>query len=182
METAPVKLDKKEVFLALTDPLTLATTLHSILIVTYGPDIYEVDATELFLRLEEDFGAQPSEEVENRIQAIILAVSTDSFYNDPDAFTAICESLCNGDPGLEGLEALTLAEVVWGVYEVELNHEGATMSPQVHKLVQQAIDSEAEEAGDYQYMMNFLHEQRERLEHQLRKVGFKEFHLPAIKG
>ena len=174
-------LDKKEVYLALTDSETLATVLHGILIATYGQEIYEVDPMEIFLRLEEDYGAQPAEEVENRIHAILLATTTDVFYTDPDAFTAICDTLTNGDPELEGMEALTVAEVVWGVYEVELNHPGAKMSAQVHALVQRTIESEAEEAGDYQYVFQFLQEQRERLKHQMEKVGFKDFELPPVQ-
>ena len=181
MDDKSANLNKKEVYLALTDPETFATVLHAILIKTYGEEINEVDPVELFLRLGEDFGAEPCEEVENKIQAILTATTTDVFYNEPDAFTAICETLANGEPGMEQLESLTLAEVVWGVYEVELNHPGAQMSQQVHKLVQQAIEAEAEEAGDYEYMFQHLHEQREALKHQLEKLGFKDVHLPPIQ-
>ena len=174
-------LNKKEVFLALTDPDTFATVLHAILIKTYGDEINDIDPVEIFLRLGEDYGAEPCEEVENKIQAILLATTTDVFYNDPDAFTAVCETLANGDPGMEQLEQLTLAEVIWGVYEVELNHPGAEMSKQVHKLVQQTVEAEAEEAGDYQYIFNYLHEQRDALKHQLEKVGFKDVQLPPVQ-
>ena len=173
-------LNKKEVYLALTDPETLGTVLHAIILKTYGEEVNEIDPVELFLRLEEDFGAQPCIEAENRIQAILLATTTDSFYQVPDAFTSICDTLVNGDPGMEQLEPLTLAEVIWGVYEVELNHPGAEMSKQVHALVQEVTNEEAEEAGDYAYIFQFLQEQRDKLKHQLEKVGFKDIHLPPV--
>jgi hypothetical protein len=180
-------LKPKEVYLALTDPNTFATVLHTILLSAYGEEIYQTDPVELYMRLEDDFGAKPVEEVENRIQAILMATSTELFYEDPHAFNAICESLCNGDPGIDLLEPLTLPEVLWSVYEVELNHGPGEMGVSVQRLVQEAMDSEADdpESGSEDtlaYLHSYLEQQRSELHHQLVAIGAKPDALPPIQA
>jgi hypothetical protein len=178
-------LNSKAVYLALTDPNTFATVVHTILLSAYGPDIYETDPIDLYMRLEEDFGAKPIEEVENRIQAVMMATSTDLFFQDPHAFSAIVESLANGDPGIDVLEPLTLPEILWAIYEVELNHGPGKMEPHVEKLIQQAMDEEGEdmegsETNPLDYLQNYLEEQRSALRHQLEAIGAKAPALPPI--
>lgn len=179
-------LNPKEIYLALTDPNTFATVIHSVLLAAYGHDIYEVDPVELFLRLEEDFGTKPIEEVENRINAILTATATDLFFEDPEAFQTISETLTTGDPGLELLEPLTLPEAIWGAYEVELNHGPGQFSNSVSKVLdrvmaQESVDAEVAGAEDpFADLHAYLEHQREALGDQLSKIGFKGIRLPPI--
>jgi hypothetical protein len=186
----PKKLDAKSVFLALSDPNTLATTVHIILLSSYGEAIYDTDPIDLYLRLEEDFGVKPTEEIENRINAILMATSTDLFFNDPQAFTAVCETILNGDPGLDVLDPLTLPEIMWGIYEVELNRTPAHMSKSVERIIHEAMETEAGDpetedlfgSDSYGYLMRFLEEQREVLRTQLENLGLPAVDLPPIQG
>lgn len=188
MPTTSHKLDPKAVYRALDNPNTMGTVLQVILISAYGDDIYTVDPVELFLRLEDDFGIKPCEEAESRINAILMATSTDLFYEDPQAFTGICETLVNGDPGIDVIEPLTIPEIMWGVYEVELNHGHGDFRPHVEKLIQASIMEEAnevsEEDGDitpFDYLQRYMSAMRERLYDQLEAVGILRPPLPPIK-
>jgi hypothetical protein len=189
MAVKPQALNPKGVFLALTDPNTFATVIHIVLISRYGEEIYNEDPIELFLRLEEDFGSKPCEEVENKINAILLATSTDLFYEDPHAFTTICQTLTTGDPGIDMLDPLTLPEVMWGVYEVELNHGSGKMSKHVEKVIQQVVEEESNEVDHeamlnedpYDYLMHFLEDQREVLQRQMEAVGLTGTDLPPVQ-
>lgn len=177
------QLDKKAVYLALTNPNTLATVLHIILLSAYGEEIYDTDPVELFLRLDEDFNAQITEEGENRVNAILMSVSTELYYTDPQAFSAIADTLSQGDPGIDVIEPLTLPEILWASYEVELNRAPSPMSKAVESVIQAALEDEIEEADDgdaYGYISRFLEDQREVLRLQLEKLGIVGFDLPPI--
>ena len=184
------QLDPKQVYLALADPETMATTLHVILLSSYGEEIYETDPVDLYLRLEEDFGVRPTEEVESRINAILMATSTDLFYQDPHAFMAICETLTNGDPGIDIMEPLTLPEIMWADWEVELNRPPGHMSKAVERLIHKAMETEAGDhdtedlfdSDNYGYLMLYLEARREELKNQLEKLGATTADLPPIQG
>ena len=187
---APAQLDPKAAYLALSDPETLGTTLHIILLSTYGKDIYESDPVDLFLRLEEDFGVEKlPEELENRINAILMLTGTDLFYKDPDAFTAIAQTLADGDPGLDIIEPLTLPEILWSLYEAELQRGPHPMSKSVEKLVEQALEQESGDpetedlysSDQYGYTRRFLEEQRAVLEKQLEHLGLDHPDLPPVQ-
>ena len=117
----------------------------------------------------------------------MLATTTDLFFNDPLAFQSICEALVNGDPGIDVLEQLTLAEVLWSLYEVELNHGASPLSKSVSGMIQEVVeaeagDPEAPEHADnpYAYLHGYLNAQREALRQQLTAIGFKDANLPPV--
>ena len=143
----------------------------------------------LFMNLEDDFGAKPCEEAENRINAILMATSTELFYEDPHAFTAICETLTSGDPGIDVLESLTLPEILWTVFELELNRGPSDFSKSVMEVINNAVKTESqdtEEAGmvedKYDYVTRYLADQRDLLIGQLKSIGLVNFQVPEIKS
>lgn len=178
-------LDPKGVAAAILDDATFATTLHVICLVQYGEDIYTVDPLELYARLNEDFGAVLSEENENKLQAILLATSTEGFYDDVRAFQAVCNTLLNGDPGVESLEELTVTEIFWAMWEVELNHGEEEVSPEIANLIAREIDEEGDDSSDVMglrpnYVLRELAEHRKSLRKQLISIGVKDPELPPI--
>lgn len=178
-------LDKKAVAAALLDAGTFATVLHIICLKTYGEDIYEVDPLELYIRLEEDFGVRLCEENENKLQAIILSTATDAFYDDDRVFRAVANTLIEGDPGFEELEDLTVSEIYWAVYEVELNHDEAELSMEIQRLIAKEVDEEADDTPGISelrpnYVLREMAEFRRRLYNQLVKIGIKGVALPPI--
>ena len=187
MLQTPLRLDEKAVYRALSDDGTFATCLHIICLANYGADIYAWDTLELLRRLEEDFNVRVTDDNENKLNAILMATSTDIFYEDPEAFRGICETLTNGDPGVGMLDTLTLPEAVFGLYEVEVNHGPNVLSPRVQAVLDQAMRTEATDsesagadAGDY--ALAYLEDRRQDLIRQLQELGIPTAGLPPIQA
>lgn len=184
----PLKaLRKKAVFSAITDDGTFATVLHIIALHTYGPEIYDLELLEIRQRLSEDFHADLSEQNESKLNAVLLATSTDAFYNDPEAFQAICNTLVDGDPGLDVLSDLTIPEIMWGMYEVNLNHGEDQFGPRVEAVINQVIEGESnepenEEEDPMAYIDSAMEEAREKLRHQLEEIGIDTPDLPPVRA
>ena len=142
MQAAP-QIDKKVAGDLLSDDATFGTVAHIIAFLAFGEEIYAMDTLELFANLEDEFSIEMSDDVRQKLQAIMLAVSTDAFFHDPEAFRAVTNTLVEGDPGFAAFDDLTIPEILWANYEVSLNHPGADFSPQVEKL----IDRELKEEG-----------------------------------
>ncbi|NDB66314.1 MAG: hypothetical protein EB168_11720, partial [Euryarchaeota archaeon] len=141
-------LDKSEVFRLLADDGTFATVAQIIAIKTFGDDALIADPLVLIADLEDEYGMEMSEKVAERLQAINLATTTDAFYEDVTAFRSIANTLIDGDPGFDGFDDLTITEMLWAVYEVELHHEETEFSNQVSQLIQLEIENDGEEMND----------------------------------
>ncbi len=181
-------LDPKVVTRMLGDDGTLATPIQIIALAAYGADIYEVDPMEVVLRLEEDFHVKLTEDIENRLKAILLVTSTDIFFEDGHAFTSVCNTLINGDPGLDNFDPLTIPEILWGVYEVELNHGPMTFHPGVQNVMDSILGGEMTDSegapvdvDPFQYAWDFMNEMHTRLKHQLSELGVPGDYLPPIE-
>jgi hypothetical protein len=134
---------------------TSATLLHTMVLAAYGDEVYgdedtdPMDPVELWLRIKEDFRVTVPEENENRLNALMLAISTDAFYEDTLAFASICMALSEGDLGdlVDGaMEELTVPEMLWGIYEVELNRDDQPgFSRGVLAVIDQTTAEQAEE-------------------------------------
>lgn len=177
---------------ALADADTCATVLHMIILAAYKEEIYgdadldieAIDPIELWLRIQEDFHTTIPEENENKINALMLALSTDIFYRDPLAFNSICNALYSGDLGdlIEGyVEDLTIPEMLWGIYEVELNRDDRVpFSPAVTKFIDEIISEEAEDKEELEeeevipYYERFVNEMRQDMFTQMRRLGVAE--------
>lgn len=180
-------LDPKAVYRLLADDGAFATSLHIVLLAAYGPSIYEVDPLELILRLEEDFNVRVTDLNENKIKAILLATATDLFYDNPEAFRGTCETLTNGDPGVEVVEILTIPEVLWGVWEVELNHGATDLSPRVQDILDRVLAAEVLDPEDsgvddiYGHVWPYLQERRQDLVNQLVELGVPPTDVPPLE-
>jgi hypothetical protein len=153
---------------------TFATVLHVILLASYGEDFYHADPLEVYSRVQEDFGAVIPEEGENRLNALLMAITTDAFYQSAQAFESISTSLHSGDIGdeVEGVfDSMTLPEALWGLYEVKLNREDeSTLAPEVDELVIRTIADEGSEQG-MDYVEQHLESMKVDLHTQLSELG-----------
>ncbi len=180
-------LDPKAVYRLLADDGSFATSLHIVLLAKYGSVIYEVDPLELILRLEEDFNVRVTDSNENKIKAILMATATDLFYDNPEAFRGTCETLTNGDPGVEVVEILTVPEVLWGVWEVELNHGPQELSPRVQAILDRVLAAEVLDPGEaaegdiYDHVWPYLQERRQSLVDQLTELGVPPSDIPPLE-
>jgi hypothetical protein len=178
---------KKAIYSLVNEDGTYGTVLHAIALKAYGEEIYDVDLLELYERLEEDFGGRLTEDHQNKLAAIITAMTGDAFYEERDAFCGICSALNDGDPGFAETNQPVTAEIFWAMYEIELNRDPAPMSGAIQQTIQTAILEEADDSGEedgdlFSYVFGFLNESRERLHKQLTEAGFNVHDLPPINS
>ncbi len=185
MRALPFPVEKAAALLR--ESSTLATPLLLICLSAYGDEVFgdhekgiePMDPVELFVRLEEDFRAELPEAVENRINAIYFALSTDAFYEDPLAFMSVAASLADGDIGdmPDGMmEELTLPEALWAIYEVGLNRDDdMALAPIVLKEIDEITRGEAAEPNEdgSAHFESFIREQKLDLASQLAVLGAK---------
>jgi hypothetical protein len=178
--------DPKQAFKALADDATFATTAHVIALNTFGDEIYNMDPLEVIMALEDEYKVEVSEDVAEKLQAILLATTTSAFFEDPVAFRAIANTLIEGEPGFDGFDDVTIPEILWSVYEVELNHEGSEFSPAVTRIIQEEIENDGEdidsmeEAMSSSYHQRAVRELRFDLAKQLAPFGVTSADLPPV--
>lgn len=140
-------LNKKEVYKALSDSDTYATVLLAICLVSYGEETFKVDPLTLYQWLKEDYGAILSEASENKLNALLVSMTSDKFYTDLDVFKSVCKTLTDGDPGVydPNFDDPTLIEILWGIYEVSLNTDKSVndkFAPVIEQFIQSASENE----------------------------------------
>jgi hypothetical protein len=141
IHVAPVSLDIGAARVALADPDTPGLVLLTIAMWAFGDAVLgdpaggvePMDVSELWASIDEKFGTWVSEEGENKLNALMLALQGDLFYRDVEVFQAVCVALLNGDLGdlVSGsMEDLTASEIMWAVLEVELAREDEDGPPE----------------------------------------------------
>ena len=191
-------VNQKEIGDLLSDPETTATTLLVIALRAYGEELFgneetgipPMDPVDLWLRLKEDFNAQVHENCENKLNALMTALATDGFYDNLQVFVAVCSALEDGDLGdlVEGqMETLTVPEMLWAIYEVELNRDDQQdFSPAIVDFMDKIMNSEADEVVEddpnpMSYWERFLADKREQMFHELRIVGIEESMIRKLR-
>lgn len=105
-----------------------------------------VDPTVIWTALNEHYDVWVSEEGENRLNAVILALTGDGFYTEPEIFMSVCNALYDGDIGdpLEmAMNDIGIEEVLWGIFEVEMLRDGpGEFSPAVRAMIRRVMDSD----------------------------------------
>ena len=151
------ELNKQGVFEALQNPDTYATVLLAICLINYGNETFRVEPLVLFQWLKDDFGTELHEDNENKLQAILIALTTDYFFTDLEVFQNICKTLESGDPDIMEhnfmTDPATIPEVMWGIYEVALNSEDQVVdnlpfSKQVDNFISNVLDDDVDDVDD----------------------------------
>lgn len=167
----------------LEDAGTSATVLMVIVVAAYGEDVFgdpdeglePVDPVVLWAAIEQDFNVSLPDEVENKINALRLAVDTDAFYHDLASFNAVCGTLTDGDLGdaVDGsLADVTMGEILWAVFEVQLNRDNPEeFSHAIGEHIQEVMRSESAEGADEEYWQGFVEDCKADLQTQLQVLG-----------
>jgi hypothetical protein len=149
------KLKREPVARVLRDEDPFLPTLFFIFQELIGDGWASTDPLLLFRELEEFTGiAQLSVDVENRINALLLVVQSDAFYEDPVSFLAVCNTVNNGDPDLDEWELPALEEALWAGLELQfLDADPPNFSEAVGEVLAQIVKDEAsdDEAFDTTY-------------------------------
>lgn len=180
-------VDPKAAHRLLSDDATFATTALVIALKSFGAEALQQDVLELILDLEEEFKVELSEKVSERLQAIQLATTTDAFYEDVTAFRAIANTLLDGDPGFDAFDDVSIIEILWAIYEVEMHHEKIDFTRPVAHIIQVEIENDGEEVTELDeamgssYHQNIMRELRVDLVAQLGQIGVPEGDVPEVK-
>ncbi|MEX5502112.1 hypothetical protein, partial [Pseudomonas syringae] len=75
----------------------------------------------LDLEAEDTFGVKVPQQNLDKLEALIAAILSESFYTDWSAFTGVCLSPCGSPDPFDLNDPMIVAEMAWGVTEVLLN-------------------------------------------------------------
>lgn len=182
----------------LRDPSASATAKHAVVLAAYPQELYGVeeedipplDPIEIWMNVEEDFRVSLPEQTENKINAMMAAMATDAFYDRVEPFAAICSALYVGDMDDiidQSFHELTLPEMLWGIFEVEINREGSTdFAPAIEQFILRQVHEEAEEqqVGNpnqlISYNERFVLKLKNDMLQELRSLGIDEALIAKI--
>jgi hypothetical protein len=178
-----MEFDRRVAGRLLSDPETYGSVLFTIALALIGDELFETDPLEIYIRLEEVYRQRIPEQNENRLNAMILAVGTNAFYESLEAFVSIAATLPDGDLGdiIDGfMEDLTVPECLWAIFEVELLRDENT--PPFAKSITEFLLNEMQEDGselpeieglreDY---IQYMEESKSELLQQFRELGISE--------
>jgi hypothetical protein len=134
---------------ALEDFDTPGLVLYTIALYTFQDALFgdpeqdqeEMDPTEIWTGLYEAYGAWVSDEGQNRLNALMLALRADYFYHDVEVFKAVASALVDGDIAdvVAGeFDDIDAVDCAWAVIEVALardQEEEPEFSSRVAKVI-----------------------------------------------
>jgi hypothetical protein len=156
----PASLDIGKCRLAISDPDTPGLVLLTIALWAFGSRVFgdpennieQMDPSEMWAEFNELFGTWVTEEGENKLNAMILALESPAFYHDVETFLAVSNALFDGDLGdmVDGVfEEPSVVEMMWATLEVELARNDHDVAPpfsrQVSSLIAKKIREEQED-------------------------------------
>lgn len=179
--TRPPKLDRDSVHQLLSDPSTHGILVLLVCLFQYPDDYFNSDPLEIYARLNEDFGVELNQGLENKLQAITVSMTTNQFEEDPSVYDSVVKALADGDPDLTHASMdLEIDEMLWAEYEVQLakGEDGFDFSPAVKAYREMVEDGVQEEELDD--IAESLEDQRIKLLLDLQSIGFEIDKLPSI--
>ena len=154
-----VDLDVGKIRLAIGDPDTPGLVLLTILLWTFGPRVFgdpeegveRMDPAELWAETNETYGSWITEQGENKVNALLVGLTDEGFWQDIEIFKAVCTSLIDGDLGdlvAIGMEDLAAVDIMWAVLEMELawdNPDTPEFSSEIDAYINRVIDEEQDD-------------------------------------
>jgi hypothetical protein len=143
-----------------------------------------MDPAELWAGLHEIFDTWITEEGENKLNALLLALQGDIFYRDVEVFHSVAQALLDGDLGdlINGkFDDLSAVEIMWAVLEVELARDDDQGPPEfsygVTELINRVMLIEPE---GHEEDTTFVRQEYFRMLDQLRDIGIPNAALRAL--
>jgi hypothetical protein len=187
MISPPSKLDKAGVHKLLTDSSTHGFTLLTVLLFQYDEELFAMDSLDLYARIHDDFGVQLNQVHENRIQAMLTALTTDGYTHDPATYESIVKALTEGDPDLQGASGdIGIDEMLWSEYQIQLamgldSPDDIDYHPAVQAfrtLTEQ--QDKVQNPDEFDNLAEELQELQTQLYSQLHEAGFSFPQLPDL--
>jgi hypothetical protein len=138
-------------------------------------EVEQMDPAEMWAEFNEIFGSWVSEEGENKLNALILALSTPNFYQDVETFCAVSNALFDGDLGdmVDGVfEEPSVVEMLWATLEVELARDDADEVPPLSGKVREFLTRKLrEEQEDHTAQQEAVDDAFVAMMETLREIG-----------
>lgn len=138
-------------------------------------DLDPMDPAEIWAEFNEIFGTWVTEEGENKLNALMLAIRSPAFYEDVETFCAVSNALFDGDLGdmVNGIfEEPTVTEMLWATLEVELARDDDDVAPPFSRRVSEFLSRKlAEEQEDHSEQQAAVDEVYVDMMEQLRDIG-----------
>lgn len=168
----------------LRDTSTHAFTLLAIVLRDYGEAVFTEDALALYADIHDDYGAWLPQTLENRLQAILTAMTNDAYLEDPSVFESVIKAITSGDPDLEGGDTdITYDEMLWTDYQVRLARGETSLAygPLITEFFTRLEQTEhAQSEDEYDLISGSLDTLKGELREQLVAAGFEFDYLPDI--
>jgi len=120
--TMPLNLGQKQKLRnVLTNEDAFATSLLAICLDEYGTEIFDYEPESLWMALSETFNIKVPRINKDKLQAMLVAYTTDLPFISVEMFTNICNVLSGSEANFYKWDALTPEEIIWGIYELLLN-------------------------------------------------------------
>lgn len=166
------QLDFGKCRIALGDPDTPGLVLLTIMLWAFRDRVFgdpasgvePMDPAEMWAETDEVFDTWVTEEGENKLNALILALTTPNFYNDVETFCAVSNALFDGDLGdmVSGkFEEPSVIEIMWASLEVTLardeDAESDTPPPfssKVRDFIARKLREEQEDHTEHEAAVN----------------------------
>ena len=101
---------------------TFATALLAMVLDEYGTEAFEWEPEALNAQLRDDFHITLPEVNSDKIWALIVAMTTNQFFTNPEIFLNTCKALAHDGADFSTFRPVTPEELAWGVTEVLLNN------------------------------------------------------------
>jgi len=163
--SARINLNRKRIASKLADPDTSGLVLLTIVLFEFGDavfgsdDVDQMDSAEMWADLHEIYNTWVIEENENRLNAMITGLTGGSFWQDVEVFSAVCETLIDGDLGDDVgfmFDNLSAVEIMWGMLEMSVALDGEeppTLSMDVAELIDRVFTAEQEDQAENELMV-----------------------------
>jgi hypothetical protein len=131
--SGPQRAEIRRVF---EDPRVCATTLVTALFDMFGSEVASWEPETIESAVSDDVGAQAPRLNMDKIQALLLALTTDVPFNDALAFNRLGEAFNNDPVDVATIDPLTPDQAAWAIAELALTAPGVGYGDNVKKYVQ----------------------------------------------
>lgn len=133
---------------ALESPETLATVAYTILNESFEDQWLFWDPSTVYMELRDEFRCEPASETMDRLSAVQVLMTGDSYFKKLDAFLGISNTLTSGTPAFNIFDPVTVEEAAWSLAEASFLREFLPFTPGIRMYLKTTLNVEGF-ADDY---------------------------------
>jgi len=134
----------------------MTVVLLTLLQKQFGEEVFFWDPTTVFLEIKDEWKAEPSTSVMDRVSAGQIIIATDQFFQDISAFLNVCNTLSSGQPSFSVFDPVEPEEVAWAITEVALMRELQPFSPTIRDYMRVILDQDGYTEADYPDVFDYI--------------------------